>query len=1011
MSAAALALRHGRALLFIAVCAAAAGLAAGYAMPKGIYPEVTFPREQVVASLPGAPAATVLAGVTRPLEAQLSSVPGVQRVKSRTIRGAAELSLFFAPDVDMAQAHPLVLARIAEARGAMPPSADVVAERVLPSSFPILSLNVEGPYPASTLYELAEYTLRPALSGLPGVGLVAVQSSDVPEIEVLLDATRLEAAHLTVPDVADRLKSANTVQAVARLDAAHELSIGVVTGELASAADIEAVVVGGTPAQPLRVADVGHVVERAAPRTTLIRVDGQPGPIINVARRLGGDTLALDAAVLDTLASLKPTLPPGVVVRPVYEQAEFVADGVKSVRDAVLIGALLAVLVLAVFLRDLRATLLAAVSLPLTLAASLLAMRALGQTLNLMSLGGLAVAVGLVIDDAVVVIEAVHKHLEAGLPPREAAQRGTDELFWPVVGTTATTVVVFLPLGLLSGVAGQFFVALSLSLASAVVLSLPIALAVLPALAAAVLRPVKHASAGKRLADLYARALEATIDRPALVLGAAALLVAAGAWCGTQLASDFLPEADEGAYVIDYFTPVGTSMAEADRMAAKIEDVLRATPEVLGYSRRLGAELGPPVATLASRGDVAVRLKKDRKRDIDEIMDEQRGKLAGAVPGMRIEFVQVLQDMLGDLQGSPEPVEVKVIGPEHAVLQGLAATMARRLDGIPGLVDRFDGDEGCAPELDLRVEPLEAGRRGLTAQAIGDQVEAAFLGEIATQLRRPTHLENVRVSADHGDASPDGSTTPDAIDRVRVSAPGGAALPLASVARKEPQCPPAALLRENQQNLVHLTARLSGTDLGSAVTAVRARLKDLRLPPGYSWQVGGLSEQQSESFQSLAVALLVALGAVTAVLLFQLRSVRSAIAVLAATPLALAGGAATLLAAHIALNVSSMMGAILLVGLVVKNGILLLDHALVAEEAGASHRAALLDAARARVRPILMTTLATLAALVPLVLGIGAGSELQRPLAVAVVGGLAFSTAATLLVVPALALALRRDQR
>jgi multidrug efflux pump subunit AcrB len=1005
VSAAAFALRHGRGILFLVVMSAAGGLLVGRGLPSGVYPEVTFLREQVVATLPGAPGATVLAGVTRPLEAALSSIPGVERVRSRTIRAAVELSLFFASDTDMVQAHSLVLARLAELQAELPPQTQTVAERVLPSSFPILSLNVEGPYPATQLDELARYTVRPALAGLPGVGVVSVQSSDVPEIEVLLDREKLEAARLTVPDVVDRLRSANHVQAVARLTKEHELALGIVTGELRSTAEIGELVVGGTSAAPLRIQELGRVADGVAPRTSIIRVDGKPGAIINITRRLGGDTVALDRAVRERLAELQPSLPPGMIIKPVYEQAAFVEEGVASVRDSVLFGAVLAVFVLALFLRDWRATVLAALSLPLTLASSLLVMKALGQTLNLMSLGGLAVSVGLVIDDAVVVIEAVHKYLEAGLPPSEAARRGTDDLFWPVVGTTATTVVVFLPLGLLSGVAGQFFAALSLSLAAAVVLSLPVALMVLPAVAGTFLRPVKHKTGGNKLADFYARAVTKALGRRSVVLGIALVLIAIGGWAGTTLATDFLPEADEGGYVIDYFAPVGASLEETDQLASRIEEVLRKTPEVDGFSRRLGAELGPPTATLSSRGDIAVRLKTNRSRDFEEISAEQRAQIAQAVPGLRVEFVQVLADMLGDLEGSPEPIEVRVFGPDPVVLRRLALEGTGKIEKVPGIVDLFNGDEGCAPEIDVRVDPLASGRQGLDATKISDQISTALLGEVATQLRRPEHLIDVRVRL----AGMSDLMGPEVLDQLRVRGADGSRLPLRSVASIGPTCPAAVLLRDNQRNMVHITARLSGTSLGAASSAVRAKLADWRLPPGYTWQLAGLADQQRTSFLALLVALVVAMAAVLSVLLFQLRSWRRSLAVLAGTPLALTGGVLTLAITRVPMNVSSLMGAILLIGLVVKNGILLLDHALAAEEAGATSFDALVEAARARLRPIVMTTLATLVALLPLVFGLGAGSALHRPLALTVVGGLAFSTVATLFVVPALALRRRRD--
>lgn len=996
------AVRHGRGIVFLAVAAAVAGLVTGSRMPNGVYPEVSYPREQVVASVPGASVVAVVAGVTRPMEAALASVPGVVRVTSRSIRGAVEFSLFFSPDTDMAQAHPLVLARLADARPDLPADVQIQAERIAPSSFPILSLNVEGPYPATVLGDIARYTVMPALSGLPSVGMVSVQTSDNPEVEVLLDPARLASAHLTVAQIAERIRAANQTVTVARLSDRHELALGVVSADLLSAADVANTVVGGTPQAPILLKQLGRAVEGMAPRTSIIRVDGKPGAIVNVTRRIGGDTLQLDSAVTQALNELRPTLPTGVTLVPIYEQAVFVREGVATVRDAVLLGALLAIFVLALFLRDARATFIAALSLPLTLAASLLVLSALGQTLNLMTLGGIAVAVGLVIDDAVVVIEAVHRHLERGLSSREAAERGTDELFWPVVGTTATTVVVFLPLGLLQGVAGQFFTALAIALSAAVTLSLPISLLVLPAIAAGVLKPVTNASAGERLSDWYAHVLDRALNRRWIVITCACLTIALGAFAGTRLASEFLPTADEGGYVVDYFAPVGASLEETDRLASQVEEILRETPEVAGFSRRLGAELGPPAATLPSRGDIAVRLRANRHRGIEEIMDEQRDKLAAAVPGLRVEFVQVLADMLGDLEGSPDPIEVKIFGPDPAVLQRLVADAYSRVKDVPGLVDVFDGNEGCAPQFDVRVDSLTGGRQGLDARAVGDQLSGQYLGQVATQLRRPDRLVDVRVRLDPKQSP----STPTTLGRSLLMTSAGR-VPLGSVSQVHRACPPAVLQRENQRFMAHITARLSGTDLGSAAAAVQQKLSGWQLPTGYAWHLGGLVNQQRSSFQSLLLALSVALGAVLGILLFQLRSWRLSLAVMAAAPLAIAGGLLTLWGFGAALNVSSLMGAILLVGLVVKNGILLLDHAIAAEETGAAPRDALLAAARARLRPIAMTTLATLVALLPLALGLGSGSDLHRPLALTVVGGLAFSTLATLFLVPALALGRR----
>lgn len=993
------ALRHGRATGFIAIAMMLAGLWVARELPKAVYPEMDFPREQVVASLPGAAAKAVQVGVTRPLEEALASIPGLVHLRSRTLRGAAELSLLFASDTDMAQAHTLVLARLGETRERLAQGTELTAERVSASGFPILSLNMTGPYPPSQLYGLAQYTLAPALAGLPGVGRITVQASEVPEVQVLLDPTRLAAAHLTTTQVAAALSASNSVKAVARVERAHELVLGVVSGEWRSLSELSEVVVGGSTEAPLRLRDVGEVREGVVPRTTIIQVDGGPGVILNIARRANGDILALDAAVKARLAEIAPSLPPGITLRPVYEQAEFVREAAGGVRDSVLFGALFAVGVLALFLRDARATGVAAVALPLTLGTTLLLLRALGQSLNLMTLGGLAISVGLVIDDAVVVTEAVHAELERGLSPEEATRRGTDALFGPVVGTTATTLVVFLPLGLLSGVAGHFFSALALSLCAAVLVSLPVALLVLPPLAARLLRPLRSPPPRARLAGKYLQALQWVLGHRGVVLGSALGAVVLASLLALRLPTGFLPEADEGSYVVDFFVPVSSALGAAESLSAGLEQALRESPEVVATSRRLGAELGPPTATLPSRGDVAVRLKTGRRRNIEDIMDEQRARVAARFPGVRVEFIQVLADMLGDLQGASEPLELRIFGPEPEVLAGLASEAARRIAPVPGLTDVFGGDEGCTPELDLQVDSLAAARVGLNATTLGAQLADGYLGTIATQLRRPDHLEDVRVRL----ALPSPLPT-QALDHARVLTALGTSIPLGILGAHREHCESAQLLRDNQRNEVHLTSRLSGTSLGTAARDVRKRLQGWALPPGYTFELGGMLEAQTRSFNDLLLVLAVSLSCVLAVLLFQLRSYRLSLAVLSAAPLGLVGGVLALWVSGESLNVSSMMGGVLLVGLVVKNGILLLDHARLGEEGGMSRSEALLEAGRARLRPIVMTTVATLVALIPLLLGLSAGGELHRPLAWVVVGGLAFSTLGTLFVLPAVAL-------
>ena len=994
--------RHGVGIACLVMLAAIGGLWALPGLPRGLYPEVAFPRVVVVATLADATPAGMMANVTRPLEDALATVLGVARVRSRTIRGGVEISLQFAPDVDMPQALQLVLARLAEVRGDLPEATQLQAERLTPSSFPVYSLNVTGNVPSTTLRDVAVQQVRPALSRVPGVGPVTVSGGDVRAVIVAPDPVRLAAAHLDVPTLSERLRADNAIVVAGRVDRDHRRELVVVTGRAADLEEIGREIVGGTPEQPVRLSNVADILDGARDRVSLVTGPRGPAVAVNVARRIGGDAVSLDKAVDEVVERLRKQVPPGVVLEPVYRQATLIGAATGSVRDAILLGALLAVLVLLFFLRDLRATLVAALVLPVTLAATLAGMAIVGESLNLMSLGGMAIAIGLVIDDAVVVVEAIHRELERGASPIVAAERGVDLLAGPVVSSTLTTLVVFAPLGRLHGVAGRFFSSLSMTLGIAVLVSLILALTAVPLVASAWLRasvkPVDKERA--TIGRAYRRVLERALVRRWPVIVAAVVLVGAGALAATRVGTGFLPELDEGSFVLDFHAPIGTALEETDRMAGKIDAALRATPEVSTFTRRIGVELGPPAATEMSRGDYLVALSRGRARSVDAIMDDLRERLEPTLPGVHIELIQVLQDMLGDLEGNPEPVEVKLFASDQPTAREAAAKAAAAIHDVPGLVDLFDGQVACAPELTVRVDALKAARAGLTAQAVADQVSGALLGLPSTTVPRGDRLIEVRVRLPD-----DVRKAPDALALLRMRTSTGSEVPIADVATIARECPPSELLRENGRLFVGVTARLSGRDLGGATSDVSDKIAAIDFGKGVDSEIGGQVLSQRASFRSLAEALALAVALVIIVMVFQFGALGPALAVLAGAPFALVGGLAALWLTGTPLNVSSFMGGILLIGLAVKNGILLLAEARREEAIGKSRREALGHAAETRLRPILMTTLCTMLGLVPLALGHGTGAELQRPLAIAVLGGLALSTITTLLIVPSFYLA------
>ena len=988
-----------------------AGVWAALVLPSAIYPELNFSRITIVAEGSTLGARQVVFSITRPLEEAVSIVPGVTRVRSHSIRGASEISITFAPGTDMGYALQLVRARVSQVSGALPASLDIEVERLAPSLFPILSYNLEGGDPA-TLYDLARYDIKPLISRVPGVGRVDVQGSDVREIEVVADPARLAAQGMTYTDLADAIRQAVTVQAVGRVAQNYRQYLIVTDQEAHTPEDVGGVVL----ANGLRVRDLATVRLGTEDHVRIIAGDGRPAALLNITRQVGGNTLAVADSVAHIVAGLAPTLPPGVHLKPVYDQAALVRDAVSSVRDAMLVGAGLAVLVLLLFLRHGRITAISAAAIPLTLAITVFVMSLIGQTFNLMTLGAMAIAIGLVIDDAVVITENIARHLALPGERLPAIRAAVQELIWPVTTSTITTVVVFLPLGLLQGVVGQFFAALATTLTVAVLVSLGLALTIIPLLAEQFVTAHQVDAVGsgplvrvQRVLDAlgprYERALAAVLHHPRRVGVAAAVLVAAGLGLWRLAGTGFLPDMDEGAFVLDYWTPGGTALDETNRLVGIAERVLAATPEIAGTSRRTGAELGL-FATAQNRGDIVARLvpRSQRSRDIFAVIDEVRGKVSTAAPRMRIEFVQILSDVINDLAGAAKPVEIKLFGERLDTLEAYARQLAPDLEGIAGLEDLYNGVTEPSAELMMRVNETEADRIGMTPVDVGTAVSGALLGVNAGEIRVEDRPVAVRVRA------------PDSVrfDPLRLrslpvlGARARPATPLGSLATFTPAESRAGLERENQQQMIALTADVSGRSLGGVMGDVRRVLAAHAPPPGVRVALGGQYASQQEAFQALLLVLGLAVVSVCAVMLVQFESFVEPLVVLLVAPLSFVGGLLLLIVTGTPLNVSSFMGLILLVGLIVKNGIILLDFTRLKMRAeGVPLEVAIREAARVRLRPILMTTLCTLFGLLPLALGIGAGSELQRPLALAVIGGLTLSTPITLFAVPILLVAIR----
>lgn len=1008
-----------RRFVYLAVAlASVAGIWTARSLPSAIYPELLFPRITVVAGGTALGAREVVFAVTRPIEEAVASVQGVRRVTSRSIRGGSEVQLYFNEHTDMQVALQQTQQRLTQAREALPPEVHVEAERLSPSVFPIFSYNLEGGDPA-TLYDLAQYELRPSFSRVPGVGRVEVQGSAVREVEVIADPARLAALGMSYSDVAQEINHSLTVDAVGRVTQSYSQYLVVEDQSIRSADSVGGIVLGNG----LRVRDVAKVSVGTADRVNVITGDGRPAVLINITRQIGGNTVAIADSVAVIAATLTKTLPPGVRLVPVYDQAALVRDALTSVRDAMLIGAVLAVLVLLVFLRNGRVTAIAASSIPLTLAITVGIMARLGQTFNLMTLGAMAIAIGLVIDDAIVITENIVRHMKLTSDRAQAVRNAVHELIWPVTTSTLTTVVVFAPLSLLRGVVGQFFAALSITLSVAVIVSLILALTIIPLLAASLLADatsdadgaVVQPRAGRigssiaraldGLADRYERSLGATLHHPRAIIVAALALLVIGFLIQRVVGSGFLPEMDEGAFVIDYITPGGTPLEESDRLVNIAERILARVPEVASTSRRLGAELGL-FATPQNIGDIVVRLKRqrDRTRSSQEVIDDVRVRINRAAPRLHIEFVQILSDVINDLAGAAKPVEIKLFGPQLDTLERYATTLAPKLEAVEGVEDLNSGVSQPASEMHLQVSSAEASRIGLDPQGVASEVSSALLGASAGDLRLEDHTIGVRVRA------PDAFRyAPASLDVLPIHDPAThGTTPLSSIATATPILARAEYHRENQQQMIALTADVSTRSLGAVMSDVKRVLAQNPPPRDTRVEIAGQYANQQSSFRALMIVLALAAVSVVAIMLIQFRSFIEPLLIVLAAPVSFVGAVGLLWITGTQLNVSSLMGLILLIGLIVKNGIILLDFTeLRMRHDGERLEDAIRHAARVRLRPILMTTLCTLAGLLPLAFGLGAGSELQKPLAIAVIGGLTLSTPITLYLVPTLLVAIR----
>ena len=1004
---------HVRSVILAFVLLALGGLGAAFNLPVSLFPRIDFPRVVVSVDAGDRAADQTVVQVTRPLEEALRGVPGVEHLRSTTSRGGAEIALSFGWGRDMAQATLQTQAALDGIIADLPSGVRFSVRRSDPTIFPILGLALDSASRDPVgLRAIADLQLRPLLASVPGVAAVEVLGGGRPEFQVTVDPARLQALGLSLDDVVKALNAGNTVVAVGKLEDRHRLYQTLVDSRLNNAADLAAVPLktGATAAAGVvTLGEVATIVRAPAPAWTRVTAQGRDAVLINIRQTPEADSVAMVKAVRVRLAAYALHLPADVKLATFYDQSELVTGAAGSVRDAILIGALLAGAVLFAFLRSPRLMLITALTLPAVLAAACLMLLVLHMSFNMMTLGGLAAAVGLVVDDVVVMLEHIMRRLQEG---DEIEDRGVlhaaAEMVRPLIGSSLSTVVVFAPLAFITGVTGGFFKALALTMTAALLISLLFTLFVAPVLARSWLRRRDIEEAEKtgpmmaRLSGIYGRLSRRLLARPLVAVGATAaalLLIGGGAY--SQLGSGFMPKMDEGGFILDYKAHPGAALADTDRLLRQAEAIIRATPEVDSYSRRTGVQLGGGL-TEADEGDVFVHLRKGPRRDIEAVMSEIRQKIQGQVPGLDIETAQLMEDLIGDLTAVPQPVEIKLFGSDPAALREAAGLVAPAIGKVRGLVEVVDGLRVAGDALVVQVNRPAAALEGLTPDDVARQLGQAIGGQVATQVQAGETLAGVRVWPPVAlrDRVP-------AIAALRLHAPDGHDLPLSRIAQVRVETGRQQINREDLQPFVDVTARLEKRDLGSAMAEVRRTVTGLALPAGVRVEYGGLYAQQQKSFGDLAVVFAAALMLVSLLLLYLFERWTVVASVMIVVTLAAASVFAGLWVTGTELNISALLGLTMVVGIVTELAIFYFAELSPAAGTGAD---ALLAAALARLRPILMSAAIAILALLPLALGLGEGAALQRPLAIAIISGLIAGAPLVLLILPATYAALSRCQ-
>ena len=994
---------HTRSILFVITVLALGGAISGWVLPVSLFPRVSFPRIRATLDSGDRPAQQMAVAVTYPVEQSVRAIPGVVSVRSTTSRGSADISIDFGWGRNMAQALLQVQLQINRVLPRLPAGTTFRAKRLDTTNFPVLGYSLTSrTLSLVQLRNIAEYQLRPLISTVRGVARIQVQGGAVAEYRVQVNPVRMQSLGLTLADVARALSSANVLTSVGRLEDHDKLYLVVSDTRFTSLQQIRRTILRSGSHGIVRLEDVARVELSTQPQWTRVTADGRDAVLLQVFQQPGGNTVQIARDVKQKLTAIEDALPAGVVIATWYNQSQLILAAAKSVRDAVIIGVILAVFVLLLFLRNWKITLIAALTVPAVLAAATLLLYLLHMSFNIMTLGGMAAAVGLIIDDAIVMVEHIVRRLATSDgDSRARVILAVNEFTRPLAGSSASTVIIFAPLAFLSGVTGAFFKALSVTMAASLFISFFVVWLGVPVLAVALLRESDlHEQHGgwitRQLHRLYQGFMQKLLPSPWMVLLVIAGVLGVGYYAYGQVGSGFMPKMDEGGFILDYVAPPGTSLAETNRMLKQVEAILRQDPAVDTYSRRTGLQLGGGL-TESYTGDFFVRLKSFPRPPIGVIMADIRRRVHATVPALKIDTAQLMQDLIGDLTAVPQPIEIKIFSDNTRLLDATARRVEAAIKTVPGVVEARSGIVLSGDAIDIKIDRVKAALEGMDADSITRLISAYLTGVVTTHIQKGPQILAVRVWVPHANR-----TTIGGISRLMIQAPDGHQFALGQVVHIRTVSGQQEITRDNLKRMVAVNARISGRDMGSTVADVQRVLQKPGLfPKGIYYTLGGLYHQQQIAFRGLLVVMIAAVLLVFLLLLFLYESFRVAGAMLAIPLLALATVFVGLWFTGTELNISSMMGMTMVVGIVTEVAIFYYsEYRELPAETGDIQR--LIDAGKNRLRPIAMTSLAAILALLPLALGSGQGAQMQRPLAVAIISGLTVQLPLTLVVLPAL---------